>query len=348
MTASMKSLVIHAARDLRIEDRAPAPPASGEVQVRISHGGICGSDLHYFNHGGFGPVRLREPMVLGHEVAGEIIAVGDDVRGFSVGDAAAVSPSLPCETCHYCQRGQANHCLNMQFFGSAMPFPHIQGAFQQILTTDARRCVPVNGLSLAAAAMAEPLAVVLHAVKQSGSLRDKTVLMSGCGPIGLLTVLAARHAQAETIIATDLSPFTLAAAKQIGADYVINVADRPDGLHDWHRDKGQIDVQFECSGAAPALKAGIPALRPGGIIVQLGLGGDMPVPMMALTAKELQLRGSFRFHEEYSTAIKLMQEGAIDPTPLITSTMPLRDAETAFRAAGDRSHNIKVQIDFTA
>src|SRR5512145_195287 len=125
----MKAVVIHAAKDLRIEDRETQAPGTGQVEIQIEAGGICGSDLHYYNHGGFGTVRLREPMILGHEVAGTVKALGDGVSTLAVGDRVAVSPSRPCGSCDYCQRGQQNHCLNMRFYGSAMPMPHIQGAF---------------------------------------------------------------------------------------------------------------------------------------------------------------------------------------------------------------------------
>ena len=137
----MRSVVIHAAKDLRIEDRPAETPGPGEVLVRIERGGICGSDLHYFNHGGFGAVRLREPMILGHEVAGRIAALGEGVEDLAVGNLVAVSPSRPCGRCRYCQEGKQNHCLNMRFYGSAMPFPHIQGAFREELVADGGQCV---------------------------------------------------------------------------------------------------------------------------------------------------------------------------------------------------------------
>ncbi len=181
----MKTLVAHAAKDLRLEDRPTQDPAPGEVLIRMAAGGICGSDLHYYNHGGFGAVRLREPMILGHEVAGHIAALGDGVHGLEVGELVAVSPSRPCGSCTYCAQGAQNHCLNMRFYGSAMPFPHIQGAFSELLVAEAGQCAPAGGLTPAEAAMAEPLAVVLHAARRAGDLMGKRVLVTGCGPIGL-------------------------------------------------------------------------------------------------------------------------------------------------------------------
>ena len=129
----MKAVVIHATRDLRVEEREAEAPGTGQLEIAVEAGGICGSDLHYFNHGGFGTVRVREPMILGHEVAGTVKALGASVSGLSIGDRVAVSPSRPCNACDFCLKGQQNQCLNMRFYGSAMPMPHIQGAFRQRL-----------------------------------------------------------------------------------------------------------------------------------------------------------------------------------------------------------------------
>lgn len=342
----MKSIVIHAAKDLRIEERDIPSPGPGQVLVRIAAGGICGSDLHYYNHGGFGTVRLKEPMILGHEVAGHIDAVGPDVSDLKRGQLVAVSPSRPCRTCRFCAEGYFNECLNMRFYGSAMPFPHIQGAFREYLVADAAQCAVADGLTSGEAAMAEPLAVCLHAARQAGELLGKRVLITGAGPIGLLCILAARRAGAAEIVATDLTDFTLKMAAENGADRVINMATGADELASYGADKGYFDVLFECTGAVPALAGGIGVLRPGGIIVQLGLGGDMQVPVQALTAKELQLRGSFRFHAEFFTGVELMQKGLINVKPLITQTVPLAEAEAGFRLASDRSQAMKTQIAF--
>lgn len=342
----MKAIVAHGPRDLRIEAHDMPTPASGEVLIRMERGGICGSDLHYYNHGGFGTVRLREPMILGHEVAGRVEALGDGVTDLAQGDLVAVSPSRPCYSCRYCLAGQYNHCLNMRFYGSAMPFPHIQGAFCEYVVADARQCARAEGLTAGEAAVAEPLSVVLHAAKRAGDLMGKRVLVTGCGPIGMLAVMVARAAGAAQIVATDVTPFTLAKAQEVGADAAHNVAETPDALNAYSADKGLFDVLFECSGVAAALAAAIPALRPGAVIMQLGLGGDMTLPVQAMTAKEIELRGSFRFHAEFFTAVQMMQAGRLDVTPLITQTLPLSDAVAAFELASDRAQAIKVQIQF--
>lgn len=345
-TGMTKAIVIHAAHDLRIEEYAVDSPGPGQVSLRLATGGVCGSDLHYYNHGGFGVIRLKEPMILGHEVSAYVHELGRDVQGLTVGQLVSVSPSRPCGACQYCSTGLQNHCLNMRFYGSAMPFPHIQGAFREILVADASQCVPADGLTPGEAAMAEPLAVTLHATARAGQMLGKRVLVTGCGPIGMLAILAARRAGAAEIIATDLSDFTLAMARNVGADRTINMATDADALTGYAVNKGYFDVLYECSGAAPALTAGIHALRPRGIILQLGLGGDMTLPMMAITAKELELRGSFRFHTEFGVGVGLMQKGLINVKPLITHTLGLADAEAAFKSASDRRSAMKVQIAF--
>jgi L-idonate 5-dehydrogenase len=342
----MRAIVIHAPKDLRIEERAEESPGPGQLRIRLAVGGVCGSDLHYYNHGGFGAVRIKEPMILGHEVSGHVEALGESVSGVKVGDLVAVSPSRPCGSCRYCAEGLRNHCLNMRFYGSAMPFPHIQGAFREVLVADAAQCVIANGLSAGEAAMAEPLSVCLHATRRAGEMLGKRVLVTGAGPIGALCILAARRAGAAEIVATDLAPNALKHASAAGADRVINVGESDALLGEYTADKGYFDVQFECSGVPSALAGGIAAMRPRGVVMQLGLGGDMTVPVQALTAKELDLRGSFRFHEEFPLAVSLMRDGLIDVKPLITHTVPLAEAESAFAIANDRSAAMKAQIAF--
>lgn len=342
----MKAIVAHAAKDLRIEVHPRPEPGPGQVLIRMKTGGICGSDLHYFNHGGFGPITLKQPMVLGHEVAGVIETLGEGVDALTIGQLVAVSPSRPCGTCEYCREGRPNHCLNMRFYGSAMPFPHIQGAFQEWLVADVAQCAVADGLTSAEAAMAEPLSVVLHAAKQAGDLLGKKVLVTGCGPIGLLAVLVARAAGAAQIVATDITDFTLDKARELGADITHNVADQANALEVYGAQKGHFDVLFECSGVGPVVVSTVPCIRPGGTMVQLGLGGDMTLPIQAMTAKELTFKGSFRFHAEFFSAVELMRSDRLDVMPLITHTLPLADTVKAFELASDRTKALKIQIEF--
>ena len=224
----MRGVVIHAPRDLRVEEVEAAPLGPRDVRVRIEAGGICGSDLHYYHHGGFGTVRLRQPMALGHEIAGTVEEVGGEVSRVRPGMRVAVNPSRPCDRCRYCRAGQRNHCLDMRFMGSAMRFPHVQGGFRQSIAVDEIQAVPIAPtVTMAEAAMAEPLAVCLHAARQAGLLSGAKVLVTGCGPIGTLAVVAARHGGAAEIVATDVSGYPLSLAGRVGASRTINVAEDP-------------------------------------------------------------------------------------------------------------------------
>jgi L-idonate 5-dehydrogenase len=343
----MRGVIIHGPKDLRVEEVTATPLGAHDVRVRIEAGGICGSDLHYYNHGGFGTIRLQEPMALGHEIAGTVDEVGSAVSLIAAGTRVAVNPSQPCNDCRYCRAGQHNQCLNMRFMGSAMRFPHVQGGFRESITIDEGQAIPIAPtMTMAEAAMAEPLAVCLHAARQAGSLLGAKVLVTGCGPIGSLAVVAARYAGASEIVATDVSSYPLSIARQLGATKTINVAEEPQGLAPYTQEKGTFDILFEASGNEAALRSALDALRPGGIIVQLGFGGDMKLPMNIIVAKELQIRGTFRFNEEFRLAVDLMGSGLIDVKPLLTQTIPYDQAVDAFTLASDRSQAMKVQLTF--
>ncbi len=343
----MQALVMHAPGDLRVEDFPTAELGPGQLRVRVRCGGICGSDLHYYQHGGFGTIRVTEPMVLGHEVAGVIDAVGAGVEGFACGERIAVSPSQPCGLCRFCQQGLQNHCLEMRYYGSAMRTPHVQGAFRQEIVVDTHQAHRLAAsVSDSEGAMAEPLSVALHAVRRAGALLGKNVLITGCGPIGALLIVAARRAGASHIVVTDVGDFTLGKALKVGADEVINMAEEPDGLTRFTADKGQFDVLFEASGNERALRGAFDALRPRGIIVQVGLGGEMTLPINTIVAKEFDLRGAFRFHEEFAVAVELLNKGLVDVKPLISATLSYRDSARAFTLAADRSQAMKVLLNF--
>jgi L-idonate 5-dehydrogenase len=342
----MEALVIHAPGDLRVEEIPTPELEAGQLRVRVRCGGICGSDLHYYQHGGFGTVRIQEPMVLGHEVAGVVEAAGAGT-GFAPGERVAISPSRPCGLCRYCQEGLQNHCLDMRYYGSAMRTPHVQGAFrQQIVVEQWQAHRLADSVSDGEGAMAEPLSVALHAVRRAGSLLGKRVLVTGCGPIGALAIIAARRAGATHIVATDVGNHTLGKALKVGADEAINVAEQPDGLARFTADKGSFDVLFEASGNERALRGAFDAIRPRGIIMQLGLGGDMTLPINTIVAKEFDLRGAFRFHEEFAIAVELLNKGLVDVKPLISATMSYRDSARAFALAADRSQAMKVLLNF--
>ncbi|MDH6166724.1 L-idonate 5-dehydrogenase [Variovorax boronicumulans] len=340
-------LVIHAPDDLRLDEQDAGEIGPGQVLVKVGMGGICGSDLHYFHNGGFGTVRIKEPMVLGHEVAGTVVAVAPGVDSVRIGDKVAINPSRPCGGCKFCLEGLPNQCLEMRFYGSAMRTPHVQGAFRNMLLCEATQCVKVaDHVPLRLAALAEPFSVGLHAVSRAGSLLGKRVLVSGCGPIGVLAIAAARVHGAAEIVATDVVDEPLAIARAIGADSVINVAQDKAWVSRYAADKGTFDVMLECSGNERALRDGLEVMRPRGVVVQLGLGGDVSIPQNMVVAKELSICGSFRFHAEFALAVRLINEGRVDLSPVVSHTFPMLQARQAFELASDRRQAMKVLIDF--
>jgi L-idonate 5-dehydrogenase len=332
--------IVHAARDLRYEATRDRDLPAGEVRVRFGGGGICGSDLHYFLHGRNGSFAVVEPLILGHEVAGEIAAINGAASGLAVGDKVAVRPSRVCGTCPACLSGRSNLCSNVFFMGSASKRPHMQGGFAETIDVHIEQCikVPAN-VKLEHAACAEPLSIGLHAANRAGDLAGRNVLVIGAGPIGLLLAAVAKQRKAGRVMAVDLEESALERARAIGADatHVAKTA-LPDA--------GSYDVVFEASGSPRAVTAAIEAIRRGGIFVQVGnLPGDaFPVPFNDVMAKELDVRGSFRFADEYSQAVALIVSGAIDVRPMISATLPLSRAVDAFNLAADRTRSSKVVL----
>jgi L-idonate 5-dehydrogenase len=340
---------LYGVHDLRIETENTEEPGRGQVLVRVGAGGICGSDLHYYHDGGFGPIRVKQPIILGHEIAGTVEALGEGVSALAIGDRVAVNPSRSCGRCKYCLQDLNQHCLDMRFYGSALRDPHEQGGFRDLIVTEAVQCEKVGAhVSLAEAACAEPLAVCLHARTRAGDLSGKRILVTGSGPIGALCVAVARQAGAQEIVVTDLQDAPLAIARHMGATAAVNIGREPAALEAYQADKGYFDVAFECSAAGPALRLAIATTRPQGTIVQVGVTGDLPLPVNQLVGKEIAMIGSHRFHREYAQAVRLINAGDIDVRPIITATYPLEHALDAFAAASDRTTSSKVQLSFTA
>ncbi|MFN0160379.1 MAG: L-idonate 5-dehydrogenase [Burkholderiales bacterium] len=342
----MKSAMLYGAKDLRIvELPEPPPPGPGQVRVRFGAGGICGSDLSYFAKFKVGDFAVREPMILGHEVAGEIAETGSGVTRVKAGDRVAVNPNQPCRVCRTCVSGRGNLCLKMNFFGSAAVHPHIQGVFRESLVVPEDLCHKVPGSTdFRVAAMAEPLAVTMHAVNRAGPLIGRHVLITGCGPIGALTLMVARRAGAATVTVTDLADNALARARALGADATVNSATEAERVSSWAENKGTFDVAFECSGSMAGMHTAILSTASGGRVVQVGMMGDTPVPINRLMSREVDFIGAFRFDTEYAWAVRDLAAGAIDVGPLLTHSFPMAEAGAAFAVAADRAVSMKVHL----
>jgi L-idonate 5-dehydrogenase len=312
------------------------------VLIRLGAGGICGSDLHYYFEGRNGSFVIREPLIPGHEASGVVAKVGPGVTRVKPGDKIAVSPSHACGHCDYCREGREHLCRNMRFLGSASLYPHVQGMFCEYFVMGERQCYPVAGdISLGELAFAEPLAVALHAVNRGPVLMGKSVLITGAGTIGCLTVIAARLAGARQITVSDVLDRPLATATEVGADRTIRADRDADALA-----TPQFDVAYEVSGSFAALKACVAAVKRGGTVVQVGTLPHEPLPFVVneIMGKELDLKGAFRWGIEFDWAVDYLSSRRVDVRPLLSGQFPLQDAVKAFELAKDKTRSTKVQV----
>jgi L-idonate 5-dehydrogenase len=344
MNDSMQAVTLHGARDLRLTPRAPKELGAHDVRLRLGAGGICGSDLHYWQHGKVGAFVIREPLVPGHEASGVVEAVGAEVTRVKVGDRVAIDPSHACGVCDYCKTGRMNLCRKMFFLGSASVFPHAQGLFAQRFVMGERQLTAVNEpeVSLGEIACAEPLSIGLHAVQRAGgSLLGKRVLVTGAGTIGCMCVIAARLAGAAHVAVADVADRPLQMARAVGADEAVRSDTDAQSLHD------RFDIALEAAGAAPALLLALAAVERGGRVVQVGtLPDEVALPANKIMARELDLVGAFRANGEFDLAVQAIRTRRADVRPLISAQLPLARAEEAFVLAADKSRSTKVQLTF--
>ncbi|HTR93115.1 MAG TPA: L-idonate 5-dehydrogenase [Trebonia sp.] len=330
--------------DLRVQDWPAEPPGPGQVSVDIAYGGICGSDLHYYHRGGVGDFVIREPLVLGHEVAGRVRELGPGVTGPEPGTPVAIHPATPCGRCPECAIGRRNICRDTRYLGSAARFPHVQGGFRSVLTVPVAQAIPLpDGLGLRQAVLAEPLSVAMHAVRRLGPVEGRQVLVTGSGPIGCLAVAALGAAGAGAVVASDLFDEALAVGSAVGATATVR-ADDP--AADW---PDEVDAAIEASGTAAGLAACVERVRRGGTVVQLGLLPPGGVPLLGnrLVTREITLAGAFRFDTEFSDALAALGAG-LAVGPVITASYPITAAADAFRLAGDRRRACKVLLDISS
>lgn len=341
----MRAVVVHGAGDLRLEQRRKPRVGPGEVAVEIRYGGICGSDLHYWRHGAVGAFRLREPLVLGHEVVGHVHEVGDEVSGLASGTAVAVHPASPCGKCAQCGTHRRNICADTGYLGSAARFPHVQGGFADVLVVRADQVLPLPaGLDLRRAAVAEPAAVAWHAVRQAGDVTGKRVLVTGAGPIGCLVVSALRAAGAAEIVVTDVHSEPLAVAEAVGATTTVRVGSpEAKALEDL-----AADAAIESSGNPAGFNTCLSAVDRGGLVVGLGLlpPGDSPIAANLIITRELRVTGSFRFDLELAEVLTQLADGNLPVDPVITASMPVERLGDAFELAADPVRSCKVLLDF--
>jgi L-idonate 5-dehydrogenase len=339
----VKAYYLHAMGDIRPHDIAEPEPAAGEVLLEVQRVGICGSDLEYYRHGYCGAFVPTAPFVLGHELMGRVVALGEGATRLTVGQRVALNPARPCGRCRYCRSGRLNLCPHMRYLGTASVTPHIDGGLCEYLTFPEANCIAISDrVSDAEAALLEPLAVALHALQRAGSLMGRTVLVSGGGTIGQLVALAAGSFGAASVAVSEPQAHRRRWALDLGADEVVDPLQGP-------LPSDRYEVVFEASGAGPALDQVIEAIRPGGTIVQIGtLPERVELPANRIMAKELQLLGSFRFTTDFDDALALLEGGRLDVSRIVSATFPFASTPEAFAAAVPPSDELKVQVDLTA
>jgi len=333
-----RAAVLHGVGDVRLEDRAVPDPGPGEVLVEVIAVGVCGSDVHYYEHGRIGSHVVQAPLVLGHEVCGRVVARGPGADRHEDGARVALEPGVPCRRCRECRAGRYNLCAEVRFFGT----PPIDGAFTHFVTIheDFAFALP-DQLSDEAGALMEPLSVGVWACRKAGVSAGDRVLVTGAGPIGLLALQAARAFGAGEVTISDVNPHRLELARRTGATRALDVTREPleeAGL--------EVDAVIECSGRPDALVAGIAALRPAGTAVVVGMApdGDATIPLSLIQGRELWLTGTFRYADTYPTAIALAAAGRVDVEAIITGHYGLEDTDAALRSAREDPHAIKVMV----
>jgi L-idonate 5-dehydrogenase len=346
----MLAAVLHGAKDIRLEQNAQPELGAGMVLLRVRRAGICGSDLHYFEHGYCSSFVPTRPFILGHELTADVAAVGAGVDTVEVGARVTVNPARSCGFCAYCKGGRPNLCRKIIMLGSASTKPPTDGAFAELVTVRADQChaLPTE-LDDSLGAMLEPFAVARHAVKRAGLISGKRVLVAGGGPIGLLVAMTARTFGAAPVALSDVVATRRETARTLGADVALDPSAKDLAEHVREIAGDGFDMFFEASGARPALRQAFDLVRPGGTIVQIGTLGtdDIPLPANQLMNREINLIGSMRYGDVFDEAIRLIAANRLNLRPLISGMLPLADAGQALRLAADKNQALKVQLEIT-
>jgi L-iditol 2-dehydrogenase len=321
----MRVSVLRGVGDVAVEERPVPEPAPGEVLVEIGSVGVCGSDVHYFEHGRIGPYVVDAPLVLGHEAGGVVAGVGPGVASLRVGQRVSIEPGVPCRSCAQCLAGRYNLCPDVRFFAT----PPYDGAFSEYVAMPVAFVHPIpEGISDDAAGLLEPLSVGVWACRRAEVSPGASVLVTGAGPIGLIAAQTARAYGADTVTVTDVNPHRLALAERLGLS-VVNVGSTS------LADAGlEPSVLLECSGNARATWDAVSTVARAGKVVLVGMGGDeVRLPLSYVQDRELVVTGAFRYANTWPTAISLVAAGRVDLDAMVTGHYGLAEVESALTAA---------------
>lgn len=343
----MKAWVLHGEKDIRLEERPRPTPGPGEVLVGVRAAGICGSDLHYHAHGRCGNFIPTQPFILGHEFAGDIVAVGEGVDAKLVGTRVAVDPSRACGRCRLCRAGRYNLCPEMVYFGSASVVPPSDGCFAEFVTAPARNAWQLpDGFDYSLGALLEPMSVAMHAVQRSGGVAGKTVLVTGGGTIGQMVLLCANACGASRVVVSDLRAFAREFAEKQGAAGSLDPTDPTCAKNAKSFAADGFEVVFEATGVGAALTQGMQLSAKGATVVQVGtLSDGTAIPANLFLTRELNYLASWRFANVFERVIDLIANGKIDPKPLITKVFPFDHLTQAIAEASGGGNVVKIQIE---
>lgn len=315
--------VLYGTHDIRLEERAVPQPGPREVLIEVRSVGVCGSDVHYYEHGRIADFVVEHPLVLGHEASGIVVATGPDVAEGRVGQRVALEPGVPCAACRECREGRYNLCRDVRFFAT----PPIDGTFTQYVTLAEDFAHPIpDTVSDDAGAMIEPLSVGIWACRKGQVSLGANVLIAGAGPIGVLTMCAALAAGAGEVAVADVNPERLERARELGAHTLVNTADTT-----LVEAASGADVFIDCTGVNSVVTDGIQAVRPAGRAVLVGMcaAPQAPLPVGAIQAREIWVTGTFRYAHTYPHAIALAASGRVPLDALVDAHFSLNDAEDA-------------------
>jgi L-iditol 2-dehydrogenase len=326
------------------EIETPVPKA-GEVLIRIMKIGVCGSDIHVWH--GKHPFTSY-PVTQGHEVSGEIAALGAGVENLEVGQKVTIQPQVVCGKCYPCRHGKYNLCETLKVMGF-----QTTGVASEYFAVDAAKVTPLpQEMSFDEGAMIEPLAVAVHAVRKFGDMQGMRVAVLGAGPIGILVAQAAKGMGAESVLITDISDLRLEKARQCGVDFCVNTREADFGealVSSFGPDKA--DVIYDCAGNNVTMGQAIRCARKGSSIILVAVfAGMAEVDLAVLNDHELDLNTTMMYrNEDYLEAIELVRAGKVDLKPLISKHFAFRDYAEAYRYIDEnRETTMKVIIDVQA
>ncbi|CAK9804355.1 Sorbitol dehydrogenase [Anthophora plagiata] len=339
--------ILYGINDIRLEQTPIEEPEKDEVLIQMGCVGICGSDVHYLVNGRIGDFVVREPMIIGHESSGVVVKLGQNVKNLKVGDRVAIEPGVSCRMCKFCKEGRYNLCKDMVFCAT----PPIHGSLRRFYKHAADFCFKLpDHVTLAEGALLEPLAVGVHACKRGNISIGSKVLILGAGPIGLLSLLVAKSMGASKIVLTDLTQSRLDLAKKLGADSTLllrNEDSETEIVRKIYELFGEEpDKTIDACGAQSTIRLAILATKPGGVAVLVGMGAsEVKIPLINALVKEVDIRGVFRYANDYSDGLELLATRKIDVKPLITHNYKIEDTVQAFETSKSRQSDVvKVMI----